>query len=499
MAQNYTNIVQSLRESYESGKTLPISFREKQLKALQRMYKENEKKIIEALAFDLRKSKQETIITEIHILQNDLNIQLHNLKKWSQREKAEKDIATCVDGVYVYHEPYGVVLVIGAWNYPLQLTLAPVHGAISAGNCVIIKPSEVATATAKFIAEHIPKYLDTSCYRVVTGGVTETTELLKERFDFIFFTGSTTVGKIIHEAASKHLTPTVLELGGKSPVYIDDSVNMEVAVRRLLWGKIMNAGQTCIAPDYVLCTKTVQEKLVSVTPKIMKQFFGDNMQDSPDYTRIINERNFTRLTQMLKNGKIAYGGNYDAKDRYIELTILTDVNENDPVMQEEIFGPILPLITVNNAQEAINFIKKREKPLSLYIFSNNKNDVKLFLNTTSSGGVCVNDTIMHFAVESLPFGGVGSSGMGKYHGIESYKTFTHRKACLYKGYNAIIERLAASRYPPYSNSKIKALAALTKKRFFPHIPLGHILMFAFGAFVAFSYKNFMKQFGLRNN
>lgn len=499
MAEKYSDVVQFLRDSFNTGKTLPLSFRENQLRALKRMYEENETKIIEALAFDLRKSKQESLVTEYGILMNDLHIQLNKLKEWSKRETPEKDIVTIVDGVYVYHEPYGVVLVIGPWNFPIQLSMLPVHGAIAAGNCVILKPSEVATACEKFIAEHVPKYLDSSCYKVVTGGINETTQLLKERYDFIFFTGSTTVGKIVHQAASKHLTPTVLELGGKSPVYIDDTVDIEVAARRLLWGKVVNAGQICIAPDYVLCSKKVQEKLLAVTPKIIRQFFGDKMQDSPDYARIINDRNFTRLLEMLKDGKKAYGGEYDAKDLYIELTILTDVKETDLVMKEEIFGPILPIFNVTNAIEAIDFIKKREKPLSIYIFSNNKKDIKMFLNDTSSGGVCINDTIMHFAVDSLPFGGVGSSGMGKYHGVDSYTTFTHRKSCLYKGYNPIIEKLASARYPPYSNAKTNLLNQLTKKRFFPKIPFGHILMFAFGAILALSYKNLLKQFDFKRN
>lgn len=499
MAESYSNIVQMLRDSFNTGRTLPISFREQQLRNLLRMYEENSTKIIEALALDLRKSKQESLTTEYGLLVNDLYNQLHKLKQWTERETPPKDIMSIVDGVYVYHEPYGVVLIMGPWNYPLQLSLLPVHGAIAAGNCVLLKPSEVATACEKFVVENIPKYLDTTCYKVVTGGVNETTQLLKERFDFIFFTGSTTVGKIVHQAASKHLTPTVLELGGKSPVFIDDTVDIEVAARRLLWGKIMNAGQTCIAPDYVLCSKKVQEKLLSVTPKILRQFFGDKIQDSPDYARIINDKNFARLLEMLKDGNIAYGGEYDAKDRFMEITILTDVKETDMVMREEIFGPILPIFNVTNAVEAIEFIKKREKPLSIYIFSNNKKSVRMFLNDTSSGGVCVNDTIMHFVVDSLPFGGVGQSGMGKYHGSDSYMTFTHRKSCLYKGYNPLIEKLASVRYPPYSNAKTNLLNQLTKKRFLPRIPFSHIIMFAFGAIIALSYKNLLKHMDFRRN
>lgn len=499
MAQNYGPMVQSLRESFSSGKTLSLTYREKQLRSLMRMYKENGSKIVEALAIDLRKSKQETVTMEIGILVNDLRSMLGNLSQWAKCERPPKDIVTCIDGVYVYHEPFGVVLVFGAWNYPLQLTMAPVHGAIAAGNCVIIKPSEVSSATSKFFADTIPKYLDSSCYKVVTGGPVEATALLRERFDFICFTGSTTVGKIIHAAAAKHLTPTMLELGGKSPTYIDDSVDITLTARRLLWGKCVNAGQTCIAPDYVLCSRKVQEKLLGVVPKIIREFFGDNMQDSPDFPRIVNDRNFSRLVQMLDNGRVAYGGNYDAKDRYIELTVLTDLKETDLAMTEEIFGPILPIFNVESAYEAINFIKKREKPLSLYLFSNNKSDVKLFLTNTSSGGVCVNDTIMHFAVEALPFGGVGCSGMGKYHGEESYKAFTHRKSCLYKGFNPVIEKLAAARYPPYSESKIHLLSMLTKKRFFPSIPFGHIFMFIVGALVAWGGKSALKHVGWRLN
>lgn len=492
----YTNLVNSVRTAYASGKTKNVDFRIQQLKNLQRMYTENEKSILNALDADLKKSKQESITTELEILQNDLRAILMNIQDWVKPINGDKDIVTCLDGVYIYHEPYGIVLIIGAWNFPMQLTLLPVAGAIAAGNCVIIKPSELSTHCSQLIAQLIPKYLDNDCYKVILGAVPETTELLKERFDYIFFTGSPAVGKLVHQAAAKHLTPTTLELGGKSPVYIDDTVNLEIAARRILWGKYVNAGQTCIAPDYVLCTKEVEQKLVAIAPKILKEFYGDNIKDSPDFGRIVNERNFQRITQYLKCGKVAFGGDVDSNERYIKPTVLVDLKPTDPVMTDEIFGPILPIMNVSNAYEAIQFINSREKPLALYIFSTNKSEIDLFMQNTSSGGVCVNDTIMHFAVEALPFGGVGNSGMGKYHGKVTFETFSHKKACLWKSYNPLIETLASARYPPYSDSKISMLLLLLKKRRFISLKyFPHICMFAMGLAASVYLRPYLKQWG----
>ncbi|CAH0564129.1 unnamed protein product [Brassicogethes aeneus] len=450
-------VVKRLRESFKNGKTLPVENRVKQLKALKRMYEENKKEMCDVLAKDLRKSTQEAIVLEIDFLLNDITHTLMNIHEWVKPEYPSKGFINLLDSIYICNDPYGVALVIGAWNYPLQLTMMPVAGAIAAGNCVVLKPSELASASEKFLCETIPKYLDSDVVQVYTGGVKETTELLKQRFDYIFFTGSTTTGKIVHSAANKYLTPVTLELGGKSPVYIDNTVNISTTVRRLLWGKMTNAGQTCVAPDYVLCTKEVEAKILEAAKVIIKEFYGEDVKQSPDFCRIINDRHFDRVVRLLSSGKVALGGDYDAKERYIAPTILTGVSENDPVMQDEIFGPVLPIINVEDVKGAIDFINGREKPLAMYIFSNNSKNVDLILENTSAGGITVNDTVMHLGVDTLPFGGVGMSGMGSYHGKFSFDTFTHKKSVLHKNLGAMGEKLGMARYPPYSNSKIQYL------------------------------------------
>ncbi|XP_059614769.1 aldehyde dehydrogenase, dimeric NADP-preferring isoform X1 [Phlebotomus argentipes] len=460
----YDDVMQKAHAAFASGKTRDVEFREKQLKQLMRLYEENQTEMEAALAADLRRHKQESNILEIEFLKNDLKNTLMNLRDWTKPVKPEKTFVNMLDGVYIHKEPFGVVLVMGAWNYPLQLTLLPVAAAISAGNCVVIKPSEVSPNCAKFIADKVPRYLDTECYPVILGGVPETTELLKQKFDYIFYTGSTRVGQIVHAAANKHLTPVTLELGGKSPCYLDNSCNIAYATRRILWGKLINAGQTCIAPDYLLCNKEVQGKFLEEARKVLQEWYGKNAKESPDLCRIVNGRNYQRLVALLKSGNVALGGKTDADERFIEPTILIDVQATDPIMQEEIFGPILPIVNVENAYDAIKFINARDKPLALYILSENKGDVKLFTKNTSSGSVCVNDTIMQIAVESLPFGGIGLSGMGFYHGKYSFDTFSHQKSCLVKNFNPIGEKLASGRYPPYSESKMNFLASLMRKR-----------------------------------
>nr|QYV43141.1 FALDH1 [Colaphellus bowringi] len=479
-------IVNDLRNTFQSGKTKPIGYRVKQLKSLERMLKENIEPIVQAVTDDLNKSKQETILMEIDFLLNEIKYTLMHIYEWSKPEKPSTTIANVLDSVYILHDPYGVVLVMGAWNYPLLLTLSPVIGAIAAGNCVVMKPSDLSPATSKFLATRAPEYLDVDSYRVYEGGIPETTELLKERFDYIFYTGSTTVGKIIQASAAEHLTPTTLELGGKSPVYLDRSADVYTAAKRILWGKCVNAGQTCIAPDYLLCSKEIQGEFVNASRKVLKEFFGNDPKSSPDYGRILSERHVQRLSGLLKGANVALGGEIDVATKYISPTILLDVKPTDPVMQEEIFGPILPIITVENAFDAINFINSREKPLALYIFSNYKRDVEQILSNTSAGGVTVNDTVMHLTVHSLPFGGVGSSGMGNYHGKYSYDTFTHKKGVLHKNLGVIGETLSSPRYPPYTKGKLTYLRLLlTPGLSLPGKYLSHLVSFGFG--VAFVY------------
>lgn len=494
--KNPEHVVNELRNTFNSGKTKSVNYRIKQLKALLNLLDENTDLIVEALHKDLQKSKIESILMEIDVTKNEIKYYLMHIHDWIRPEKPTKGLANVLDSVYILHDPYGVVLVLGAWNYPLQLAISPFAGAICAGNCVLLKPSEVSPATSKFLAEYIPKYLDTDAYKVYEGGVPETTELLKQRFDYIFYTGSPGVGKIILQAASKHLTPVTLELGGKSPVYLDKSADLDVALRRILWGKCANSGQTCVAPDYLLCSKELEEKIIPIAKNIIKDFFGENPKASPDYGRIVNDRHFQRLTALIKGATIGCGGDVDPSEKYISPTILTGVKSTDPVMQEEIFGPILPIVNVQNAYEAIEFINSREKPLALYIFSNNKKDIDQILSNTSSGGVCINDTIMHIVPLGLPFGGVGNSGMGFYHGKYSFDTFVHKKSVLQKNLSSIGELLGSPKYPPYTQGKLKYLQLMLtpgmdiRGRF-----MSYLLSFTCGvAFVLLVqyFKNFFK-------
>ncbi|KAL3841735.1 hypothetical protein ACJMK2_019840 [Sinanodonta woodiana] len=360
---NYTELVSGMCQVFRSGKTKKFEWRFQQLTKMLNMLEENRDKFYEALKKDLNKSIMEASMTEVNFCRNDLVYCMNNLSEWVKPEKVKKNLINLMDTCYIKREPFGVVLIIGAWNYPVQLTLLPMIGAIAAGNCVVLKPSEMATATAELLEALLPKYLDNECIRCVNGGVPETTALLAEKWDYIFYTGNSAVGKIVMQAAAKHLTPVTLELGGKSPVFVDDSCDLSVVANRILWGKCTNAGQTCIAPDYILCKKETQDTLVEAMKKTLREFYPNDPVNSPDFGRIINDRHFQRIKKILDNlggGKIALGGETDETQRFIAPTILTDVKFSDPIMQEEIFGPLLPIITVKNEDEAIDFILNRK-------------------------------------------------------------------------------------------------------------------------------------------
>ncbi|XP_023591297.1 aldehyde dehydrogenase family 3 member A2 isoform X3 [Trichechus manatus latirostris] len=424
--------VQRARAAFRSGRSRPLQFRLQQLEALRRMVQERERDILEAIGADLCKSEFNAYGQEVISILGEIDHVLEKLPKWVTPKPAEKNLLTMLDEAYIHSEPLGVVLIIGAWNYPFVLTIQPLIGAIAAGNAVIIKPSEVSENTAKIVSKLLPQYLDQDLYVVINGGVKETTELLRQRFDHILYTGNTAVGKIVMEAAAKHLTPVTLELGGKSPCYVDKDCDLDIACRRITWGKYMNCGQTCIAPDYILCEPSLQSQIVQKIKETVKEFYGENVKESPDYERIINLHHFKRIINLLEGQKIAYGGETDEATCYIAPTVLTDVDPEAKVMQEEIFGPILPIVPVKNADEAIKFINDHEKPLAFYIFSRNNKLIKRMIDETSSGGVTGNDVIMHFTLSSLPFGGVGSSGIGAYHGKHSFDTFSHQRSCLLK-------------------------------------------------------------------
>ncbi|XP_039314185.1 aldehyde dehydrogenase family 3 member B1 isoform X2 [Solenopsis invicta] len=432
-----------MRDSFYKRKSSPLEWRIRQLKQTLRMLKETSSEMVEALMKDLHRNKFETFTVELNFLIGEIEQMLRTIKEWSATEKPSKSFIYFFDQIELRKDPYGVVLIIGAWNYPIVLTLLPMIGAIAAGNCVIVKPSETAPAAAKYLYKTIPKYLDTECCRVIMGGIPETTELLKQRFDYIFYTGSPQVGRIVHAAANKYLTPVTLELGGKNLLYIDNTVDMSMAASRILWGKCVNAGQTCVAPDYMLCTPEVQIKFIEEAKKILQEWYGGKPQESPYLARIVSEKHYRRLVGYLNDkSQIAIGGDIDPAEKFISPTILVNVKTDDPIMQEEVFGPILPIINVNNALDAINFIKERECPLALYIFSTSKEIQDQIINQVRCGGVCVNDTMLQYTIETLPFGGVGNSGMGAYHGKYTFDTFTHKKACHIRNYNKLADKIA---------------------------------------------------------
>lgn len=458
----FADTLQRLRETFSSGRTRPAEFRATQLKGLGRFLQENKQLLQEALAQDLHKSTFESQVSEISISQSEINLALRNLRAWMKDEKVSKNLATQLDSAFIRKEPFGLVLIIAPWNYPVNLTLMPLVGALAAGNCVVLKPSEISKSTEKVLAEVLPRYLDQSCFAVVLGGPEETGQLLEHKFDHIFFTGSPRVGKIVMTAAAKHLTPVTLELGGKNPCYVDDNCDPQTVANRVAWFRYFNTGQTCVAPDYILCSPETQARLLPALQSAITRFYGDDPRASPDLGRIINHKHFQRLRGLLSCGRVAIGGQSDDSDRYIAPTVLVDVQETEPVMQEEIFGPILPILNVRGLDEAIDFINRREKPLALYAFSNNSQVVKRVLAQTSSGGFCGNDGFMHMTLSSLPFGGVGASGMGNYHGKFSFDTFSHHRACLLRSPG--LEKIYAIRYPPHSPHNLRVLLTAMETR-----------------------------------
>ena len=443
--------VDSLRTAYDGGRTRPLSWRKHQLEQMVKMLEENESEFLDALATDLGKPRVEGFITDIAFVTSEVASMIKNLKKWNRSQRVGTPLVTMPAKSRLIPEPLGVVLVIAPWNYPIQLLLLPAASAIAAGNAVVMKPSEVSAATAAVLGRLVPKYMDTSAVAIVEGGVSETTELLEQHFDHIFYTGNGTVGRIVMAAAVKNLTPVTLELGGKSPVVIDASANLRVAARRIAWGKWLNAGQTCVAPDYVMVNTKVQDEFVDELRRAITAFYGDDPQASESYGRIVSPRHFERLVSLQAGGTAAVGGNSDAADRYIAPTVLVDVDRDAPIMREEIFGPLLPVLGVSSTDEAISYINAHPHPLALYVFAEDKSVVADVLTRTTAGGVTVNGTIMHLTNPNLPFGGVGESGMGSYHGKAGVRMFQHLKPVLTRG-TKLDPSLA---YPPYTARKAK--------------------------------------------
>jgi len=434
------------------AKPRDYNWRVEQLKALRRLLEENDQKINAALWADLRKSPFECVASEQGIVRAEIADALKHLKRWMKPKRVHTPIYNQPGSCAIHHDPLGLALVIGAWNYPVNLTLAPLVGAISGGNAVILKPSELAANTARLLTELVPRYLDADLIAVVEAGPEETSHLLDRQFDKIFFTGSTAVGKIVMSKAAQHLTPVTLELGGKSPALVLDDADVVVAARRLTWGKFLNAGQTCVAPDYILVQPQVKAKLVEEIKKNLASAYGGDAQTSPDFCRIINRRHLDRLHGLLKGEKILAGGKVVAEDLYVEPT-LTESSLNGPLMQDEIFGPIFPIVEARDLDAMIEIVNGRPKPLSLYLFSGSSASRERVLTETSAGGVAVNDVVMHMPVPELPFGGVGASGMGHYHGEFSFKAFTHAKGVLRKPTWIDVPL----RYAPYTLRNLRVL------------------------------------------
>ena len=425
--QSISSIVETQREYLLSGATLDREFREKQLKRLLKAMKEWQKPLCEALWHDLHKSKEEAILTELSIVEGEIKNHLKHLKRWMRRESHSTPLKMTPSRSYTISQPLGCSLIVSPWNYPVQLLLNPLVGAISAGCTAILKPSPYVPQVSEVVEQMIEATFDEKYIAVVQGNREVNSALLEQRFDIIFFTGSPSLGKRVMEAAAKHLTPVILELGGKSPCIVDKGANIPLTAQRLAWGKTLNAGQTCIAPDYLLIHSSLQEEFIREFAAAVERLHGKDPQKSRHFVRIVNDKSFERVSSYLTDGEVVLGGKTDKEERYIAPTLLRNVSPSAPVMQEEIFGPVLPMLTFERREEVINFITQREKPLALYYFGDEEKGWKM-LRRTQSGGACINDTIMHIANENIPFGGVGNSGMGSYHGRLSFDAFSHRRA-----------------------------------------------------------------------
>ena len=449
-------IVESEKHFFRTGVTRGVDFRIDMLKKFRKAIIENDELISAALKADLNKQPFESYMCETGLLLEEINFHIKRLKKWSKTRRVKSGIGQLPGKSYICPEPYGVVLIMAPWNYPVQLCLMPLVGAISAGNCAVVKPSAYAPESSRVISKLIESAFPTGFVTAVEGGREANKALLDEPFDYIFFTGSVAVGKTVMEAAAKRLTPVTLELGGKSPIIVDETANLPLAARRIAFGKVLNAGQTCVAPDYLMIEKSVEAPFIEEYKKALADFFPDG--DMSGMVRIINDKHFERVCNILDNsGSVVIGGARDAETRFIEPAVLTDVPIDSPAMQQEIFGPVLPVLPYEKLDDCIDFIRSRPKPLALYIFSENKMNQEKVLNSCSFGGGCINDTVIHLASSHMSFGGVGESGMGSYHGKKSFDTFTHYRSVLKQGKLDV-----KLRYFPYKSGKEKITRMILK-------------------------------------
>jgi aldehyde dehydrogenase (NAD+) len=455
-ASRIPETLQRARATFVSGKTRPVEWRLHQLGELVRMMRQHEQDFAEALQADLGKCRFESVLTELSFVEGEAKYAIRHLRRWVRAKRVPTPLMALPGRSYIQPEPKGVVLVIAPWNYPLSMVCAPLVGVIAAGNCAILKPSEITSHTSAAIARILPRYLDTDAFAVVEGGVPETTELLEHPFDHILYTGNERVARVVMTAAAKHLTPVTLELGGKSPCIIDKDAELEVAASRIAWGKFINAGQTCVAPDHVLVHKAVASRFADTLAAKIRQFYGDDPSQSVDYSRIASERHTARFAKLLEGQHVHTGGQVDVGRRYVAPTIVLDPDPDSELMREEIFGPVLPIITVDEMHHAIKFVADRPKPLALYLFTKSRALEDAVLTRLSAGSVCVNDAVIFMVSPELPFGGIGASGMGRYTGWYGFETFSHMKPVMKRGF-----RLDAPlRYPPYDDFKQKVMRLL---------------------------------------
>ncbi|MDD2345783.1 MAG: aldehyde dehydrogenase [Bacteroidales bacterium] len=442
---NYSVILENQKTYFYSEETKSISFRKKMLKTLKKLILDNEKDILAAVYADLKKPDFENQLTETQFTLWEIDYFLKYVSNLAKSKYVETPLFHKPGYSFIKPEPLGVSLIISPWNYPFQLLMAPLAANIAAGNCAFLKPSEISPNTSAILANLIPQYFNPDYIAIIEGGVAETTELLKLKFDHIFYTGSSQVGKIVMAAAAQNLCPVTLELGGKSPCVIDENVPLKQTARKIAWGKFLNAGQTCIAPDYILVHESIKKSFVEVLQTTITEFYGENPQNSSHYARIINQKHWQRLISYLKNAKIIFGGDSSEEHLFIAPTIVENPDLSSPLMMEEIFGPILPIITYTEIEEVAKFINDRPKPLAMYVFSKNKKNINYLISRTSSGGMCINDTLSHITSSELPFGGVGESGMGNYHGKAGFDTFSHYKSIMKKSFLLDF----SMKYPPY--------------------------------------------------
>ncbi|KAK0409404.1 hypothetical protein QR680_004522 [Steinernema hermaphroditum] len=460
----FHELIKIQRDFFGSGVTKDPGHRKKTLLTLKKAILENREVLCEGVFSDLRRQPKATYIMEISNALVEIDYMVQNLDEWSAPQMVEKTFLTALDTPMIVKDPKGVVLLIAPWNYPLSMVLLPMVNILAAGNTVIVKPSELASHTAEALDLVFKKYFEKRLVAVVRGGVPETTELLGERFDHIVYTGNPRVAKIVMRAAARHLTPVTLELGGKSPVVVEDDADVELSARRVAWGKWLNCGQTCLAPDYVLISSAIKSRFVDALRKAIFEFFGNDVQKSADYSRIVNRCHFDRLHDLLAKSKapVLFRGGECSRDDLFVPPVILDALRDDVFMEDEIFGPVLPILSSENLSESIAFINRGEKPLAAYIFTRSEASVNSFCRETSSGGVTVNDVLMHMTVDTLPFGGVGASGMGRYRGKFGFDAFTHEKAVLKRGFFG--EALLAARYPPLNDSKYVQITSLTSSR-----------------------------------